>query len=189
MSGQFPMPVKEFSDFEVKTRTFGPYAAANFASTDNVVRLPIMFERDAVVHEMSVQAGTRSSVDDVGLTLMKGAINATTKVVTAHSGTVAASPNNRVSSTRNIGDGTTTNQVGITNNRKEQVELIKGFGTGAAIVVPGVEPGDQVFTGGVVQGPYENIIEAGNELYLHTDLAATDLAGLYVHLVIGYRKA
>lgn len=190
LPGERGLQKSEWSD-EVFSWVFGPYTGASFPNTTGGnFLLPFLHPKDIVIDDVRIMATTRPATATAGLALIKGVVDATTKVHTAPTattcdsttGVVTITNGKQVTTGRNI--GTTT---GITALRMEELSVLKGHGPAPATsFVGGVAPGDALrvaATAGVDQ-PWNNVVEAGNRLYLVTDINMTTtgsaLAGLYI---------
>jgi hypothetical protein len=187
MAGQFPTPVSDWSDKEYESYTFGPFTATELATpTNGHYRLPVEFVKDTIIHDVRLKLGTVSTPTSV-VALTKGSVDATTKIVTAPSGALVASPTagaNQVCTGRDI-------KQEVVANRLEWLPVQKGYLTTKATtftsqVVPGDPNKDPAGTGRTKV--YDNIIEKGNNLYLYYSASPTGLAALYVTIRVGERK-
>jgi hypothetical protein len=159
---------------------YGPFAFGSFNGTDVYVLCPLLASKDLIIQEVSIWASVVAGAACV-LSLAKSTINATTKVETAPTGALAATSANRVS------QGRVLDATGITARRVERLPLTNGYTTLKATAA-GTVPGDAVYAGPPAGG-YNNIIEAGCQLYLHGSINATSgLANLYVKVRWTERK-
>jgi len=176
MAHQRPTPKSEWPDNQHFERVFGPFAAAN-SGTNSYVILPFLASRPCVIHEASVMASTLADATAGTVSIAKGAVNSSTRVVTAPSGALSATSDNRVTLGRQL------DTDGMVANRVERLPLVKGYANTAATANArtGIVAGDATFSAAAAGG-YNNVIEEGNNLYVYFDVAVTSLAGLYIKL-------
>lgn len=166
-----PIPRLERPD-DFNQSTFGPYAAADFASTNNYKLLPFFNTRDTIIDEVAIvvtgPSAAVSSVDAVSFNLAKvdpatatanqAAANKFGTITTATGAITAA---NRVTKAVNIGDDTAGGAPDIEVHVMKQLSIFPDTDATAA-------------------NQCNNVLKAGGHLYAYTDVAATALVGLYI---------
>lgn len=176
MAHQRPTPKSDWPDGQHFEHVFGPFAAAD-SGTNAYVLLPFMAMKKCVIQEVAVIASTLAASTAGVLSIAKGTVDASTRVMTAPSGALSATSDNRVTLGRQL------DADGMVANRMERLPLIKGYANTAATANArtGIIAGDPTFSTNTAGG-YNNVIEEGNQLYAHFDVAVTSLAGLYIKI-------